>query len=249
MSVCIYLVLRVVGGWWAIIILMALLKDDHHSRSLSDLVKISFKDSNYLSNSGKNITTAPTECMEELLSAVHLVQVRNADHGFEDDPVQPGNDEGTKGEGERVGAIKVGQLFHMRFYFTGESVYYDHHNNKLILSRERRTAFKIIEHISRAGNASKEQTYDYIGTHAHTQVVPFPRRQRRAPRAPLPDCLRQRTPLPQAHRPLRIPGYPFSHAGTYDERCIVTFAPSVFRMDKPPADTPLLHSPCRLYSV
>ncbi len=57
---------------------MDLLKDDHQSRSLSDLVKISFKDSNYLSNSGKNITTAPADCMEELLSALHLVRVKNA---------------------------------------------------------------------------------------------------------------------------------------------------------------------------
>lgn len=65
-----------------VIILMALLKEDHHSRSLSDLVKISFKDSNYLSNSGRNICTAPTDCMEELLSAIQLVQVRNADLGL-----------------------------------------------------------------------------------------------------------------------------------------------------------------------
>lgn len=60
---------------------MELLKD-HHSKSLSDLVKISFKDNHFLSNSGKNICTAPAECMEELLSAIQLVQVRNADFGL-----------------------------------------------------------------------------------------------------------------------------------------------------------------------
>lgn len=59
--------------WNGIIILMALLKGSHHSRSLSDLVKISFKDSNFLSNSGRNICTAPAECMEELLSAIQFV--------------------------------------------------------------------------------------------------------------------------------------------------------------------------------
>jgi hypothetical protein len=67
---------------------MALLKDDHHNRSLSDLVKISFKDSNFLSNSGRNICTAPAECMEELLSAIQLVQVRNADLSLEGNPIQ-----------------------------------------------------------------------------------------------------------------------------------------------------------------
>jgi hypothetical protein len=68
----------------------------------------------------------------------------------------------------------------MRFYFTGEYIYYDHHENKLILSRQRRTAFKIIEHISRTVNVSKEQTYDYIGTHALMQVTPLSRRQHSA---------------------------------------------------------------------
>ncbi len=68
--------------------------------------------------------------------------------------LQTANDNGK--ERENWGsAIKVGQLFHMRFYFTGENIYYDQHDNKLVLSRERSTAFKIIEHISRGGSASK----------------------------------------------------------------------------------------------
>lgn len=142
------------------------------SRFLSDLVKISFKDGHFLANNGKSLCTVPAPCMQELLSALRLVSYKSTDRSQQEgehvksDPASmraKPHIEVIEGE-EEANPIKVGQIFYLQFYFTGEFICYDHHNNKLILSRSQRTAFKIIEHIGKAAAGSRDhQTYDYIG--------------------------------------------------------------------------------------
>jgi hypothetical protein len=38
--------------------------DRQRENSLSDLVRINFKDMNYLANNGRSLCTVPSECME-----------------------------------------------------------------------------------------------------------------------------------------------------------------------------------------
>lgn len=194
-------------------------------RCISDLVKISFKDNNYLASNGRSICTAPSECTEELLCSLHLAQIKHLEHThleaptlktyhqhaypnskFKKEPFQGQAIEPQQNYEDIRAPIKVGQIFYMQFYFTGQCVYYDHHNSRLILSREKRTAFKIIEHISKATPNSKEQqTYDYIGTHPIIKVRHYPLRQRCPQLAPLPHRHRQLAPVPQIRRPQRLP--------------------------------------------
>lgn len=144
----------------------------YRSRFLNDLVKISFKDGHFLANNGKSLCAAPAACMQELLSALRLVPYKNTDRSQQEGEhakLDPASMRAKPSivvvEGEEEGnPIKVGQIFYLQFYFTGEFICYDHHNNKLILSQSQRTAFKIIEHIGKAAAGSRDhQTYDYIG--------------------------------------------------------------------------------------
>lgn len=152
----------------------------HRSRFLNDLVKISFKDGHFLANNGKSLCAVPSACMQELLSALRLVAYKNTDrtqqeaeHAKMDSVSLRAKPNIVVAEGEEEGSpIKVGQIFYLQFYFTGEFISYDHHNNKLILSQSQRTAFKIIEHIGKAATGSRDQqTYDYIGIELLTQAT------------------------------------------------------------------------------
>jgi predicted nucleic acid-binding OB-fold protein len=73
--------------------------------------------------------------------------------------------------------MKTGELYHIEFYFTSEYLYYDPHQSKLLLSKTKKTVFKIIEHRNKYTSTSPQDIYDNIGNPSLTQVLAISFRQ------------------------------------------------------------------------
>ena len=165
---------------------------NQNNKYVNDLVKIYFQEQHFLCTNGKNLYALPSDHHQEILSTLHFLHIKDLDNSYNRQESKKELDEKfvnfflddqeyemkkeVKGRLQKQASeivsqdqqeqpLKIGELFYIQIYFTEEFIYYDQRQNKLMLSRQKKTSFKVIEHITKNKiNIYKNSNqYDYIG--------------------------------------------------------------------------------------